>query len=120
MATSHEPTLYLDRATQAFRWAWWSLALYPVSLIAAFVIGEGLLSLVAEDPDQPAFTDVLLAGVPAVLIFVVPGVLAVVNGRKAARLGRTRGLVPAWIGAVLGVGFVVLNLASYLVALVTG
>ena len=77
----------------AYRRAWWSLALYPVALVAAFAIGEGLITLLTDDVDDPTFWQVLVAGIPALLVFVVPGILAVTQGRKAMRLGCTGGKV---------------------------
>lgn len=109
-----------DRADGAYRRAWWSLALYPVSFVAAFAIGEGILSAVSSDTGDPAFWHLLLAGTPAVVVFVVPGVLSVRQGREAMSLGRPDGKVPAIVGAAIAIGFVGLNLASYLVGVVTG
>lgn len=56
----------------------------------------------------------LVAVIPALLVFAIPGILSVVQGRKAMRLGRKDGRVPAMIGAGIAVGFVLLNVASYL------
>lgn len=109
-----------SQADRAYRRAWWSLALYPVSFVLAFVTGEGLLSAVADDVENPALWEVLVAGPPALLLFVVPGVLAVWQGRKAVRLGREDGKVPAIVGAVIGIGFVGLNLVSGLAMLLFG
>ena len=126
MATRHGSTAPMPRsrnnesADRAYRRAWWSLALYPLSFVAAFVIGEGILSAFTDDPADAAFWQVLLAGTPALLAFVVPGLLAVMQGRKAVRLGRTDGRTPAIVGAVIGIGFVGLNLVSYIVGLVVG
>ena len=106
-----------SRADRAYRRAWWSLALYPVSLVAAFVVGEGLLSLLSDDAGDPAVRQVLLAGGPALLVFVIPGLLAARQGRVAARFGHPQGRLPARIGALIGLGFIGLNLASYLVGL---
>ena len=106
-----------SRADRAYRRAWWSLALYPVSLVAAFVVGEGLLSLLTDDTRDPAFWQVLVAGGPALVVFVIPGILAARQGRVAARLGHPQGRLPARIGSLIGLGFVGLNLASYLVGL---
>ena len=109
-----------DRGTRAYRRAWWSLALYPVSFVAAFVTGEGLLSMLTGDSGEPASWQVLVAATPAVIVFVMPGVLAVTQGYKAVRLGRPDGRVPGLIGAVIGLGFVAINIASYVLGLVFG
>lgn len=102
----------------AFRRAWWSLALYPVSFVAAFVVGGGLLSLFDDETGDPAFWVVLLAGMPALVVFVLPGVLAVMQGRKSIRLGRPDGRVPAIVGAAVGAAFVGLNVVSYVLQVV--
>lgn len=107
-------------ADTAYRRAWWSLALYPIAFVAAFVIGEGLLSVLTDDAADAAVWQVLVAASPALLVFLVPGILAVVHGRTAVRLGRTDGKVPAIVGAVIGLGFVGMNLLSYVVGLVVG
>jgi hypothetical protein len=104
----------------AYRRAWWSLALYPVAFVAAFVVGEGLLSLFTEDAGDAGFWEVLVAGIPALIVFVIPGILAVTQGRRAMRLGRTEGKVPAIVGAVIAIGFVGQNILSYLVGLLFG
>lgn len=109
-----------DSADGAYRRAWWSLALYPVSFVAAFAIGEAILSVFTEDTSDAAFWQVLVAATPALLVFVIPGILAVSQGRKAIRLGRRDGRVPAMAGAAIAIGFVGLNVASYLVGLATG
>lgn len=57
----------------------------------------------------------LVAVIPALLVFAIPGILSVSQGRKAMRLGRKDGRVPAMIGAGIAIGFVVLNVASYLI-----
>ena len=63
----------------------------------------------------------LLAGArgrgPALVVFVIPGILAARQGRVASRLGHPQGRLPARIGALIGLGFVGLNVASYLVGL---
>lgn len=107
-------------ADAAYRRSWLSLLGYPVSFVLAFVVGEGLTTLQTGDLRDPTFVEVLLAGVPALLVFVVPGVLAVVFGRRAVRLGRPDGSAPALVGAIVGLGFVALNLASGLLGLLLG
>lgn len=105
-------------ADRAYRRAWWSLALYPVTFVGAFVVGEGLASMLTAQGEDPTFWQVVVAATPALLVFVVPGVLSVVEGRRAMRLGRPDGKLPALIGAVIGLGFIGLNLASYLLGLI--
>jgi hypothetical protein len=107
-------------ADTAYRRAWWSLALYPVTFVAAFVIGEGLYSALTHDQGDAAIWQVLVAGTPALLVFVIPGVLAAIQGRKAMRLGRRDGQVPAIVGAVVAILFVGQNLLSFAALLLFG
>jgi hypothetical protein len=109
-----------DPAGTALRRAWWSLVLYPLSFVAAFVIGEGLISVIADDVDDPAPWEILLAATPALVVFVLPGLLALWFGLRAVRLGRNDGKAPAALGVVVGLGFVGLNLASYVLGLLLG
>ena len=109
-----------DAATSAYRRGWWSLTLYPVSFLAAFAIGEGILSTLPENTGEPGSWQILLAAVPALIVFVIPGILSVSQGRKAMRLGRKEGRIPAIVGAAIAIGFVGLNVASYLVGLGVG
>jgi hypothetical protein len=51
---------------------------------------------------------------------VVPGGLAVWQGRRAIRLGRPDGRAPALVGAAIAVGLVGLNLVSYVAGLIIG
>ncbi|KGN40329.1 hypothetical protein [Knoellia aerolata] len=113
-ATSGTPGRDADRA---YRRAWWSLALFPVSVVLAFLVGEGIFSLLSNGEGDPGVWTVLLAAVPALGVMVVPGALALQQGRKARRLGRRDGMVPAIVGAVVALGFVGLNAASYLIGL---
>ena len=107
-------------ADRAYRRAWWSLALYPVSFIAAFVIGEGLYSALGGGSGHLAWWKPLAAATPAVLVFVLPGVLAVRFGRSAQRQGRPDGRYPAVVGAVIALGFVAMNVASFVLVSVFG
>jgi len=111
---------HLTPADRSYRRAWWSLALYPVTFVAAFVIGEGLASALGGDSGSLAWWKALLAATPAIVVFVLPGVLAVLFGRSAVRQGRADGRNPAIIGAVIGLGFVALNVASGILMLLFG
>ena len=104
----------------AYRWAWLSLLLDPFTVVAAFVVGEGLLSLVADDEADPAFWQMLVSATPALLVFIIPGVLSVVLGRRAVRLGEPQGKVPALLGAGIAAAFVGINLFSGLLIVLFG
>lgn len=97
----------------AYRRSWWSLALYPATFVLAFLIGEGLITLLTGDDRDARLWEVAVAGIPAVAVFFVPGVLAVLLGLRARRLGRRDGAVPAMVGAAIGVAFLGLNLVSF-------
>lgn len=97
------------------RRAWMSLLLYPVALVLAFLIGEGSAALLGYDGGEevPWYVPVV-AGVPAVLLFVVPGLLALRFGRRAMRGGDPRGLAPVVVGTVVAVAFVGTNLLGFI------
>ena len=102
------------------RRSWWTLAFYPVSFVLSFVIGEGLYSALVEEGTDPAFWEILTAATPALLVFVAPGVAAFLFGRRARHGGRDDALAHMVIGAVVGLGFVALNLLSSLLQVVFG
>ena len=96
------------------RRAWLSLLLYPVGFVLAFVVGEGLATLLGyEAGEAVAWYVPVLAGVPAVLLFVVPGLLALRYGRRAMRAGDPGGLAPVVVGATVAVAFVGVNLLGF-------
>src|SRR5512132_2684203 len=77
-------------AARDLRRAWVAVALLPVALVLAMLVGEGLISALGyqSGSQQPVpIGPVLLASVPALLILVAPGVAAVYYGRRA-RLDR--------------------------------
>ena len=119
-ARSRDPSMPGDSANRAYRRAWWSLALYPVTFVAAFVIGAGLYSVYTDDRGNATWWEKLLAATPAIVVFVLPGILAWTLGRRAVRLGRRDGNAPAYIGAAIAVGFVGLNVFSGLLRLIFG
>lgn len=105
-------------ADVAYRRAFLSLLLFPVSFAAAFLVGEGLFSLLAADPDDPALWSVLVAGVPAIAVFAIPAGFAWALGQRARRLGRPDGRTPALVGIVIVAAFVGTNLFNFVVGLI--
>jgi hypothetical protein len=96
-------------------YAWLSVVLTPGFFILAFVVGEGLFSLLGYDPgigEAPLWA-VLVAAVPAVLIVLAPCVAAVVFGQIAVRAGRRSGVVPLTIAAVVGLWMLGTNVAGF-------
>lgn len=104
-----------DAGVRDVRRAWWSLALFPVSFVGAFAVGEGLAALLGHetggtDP-APVWLMVAAAG-PALLVFVAPALLSVFFCRRAAQADNPGGRVPMWIGVGLASAFVLLNVVQ--------
>jgi len=102
------------RSTNLTR-AWIAVATIPVAFIVAFAVGEGLYALLGykpEDATEP-FWVALVAGVPAIVLFLVPCVAAVRYGNRARVEGHRAAVVPLVIGAVLGLWMVVINAVSW-------
>ena len=94
--------------------AWVAAASIPVAFVLAFALGEGLYAMLGyqpEDANEPLWV-LLVAGVPAVLLFLVPCAAAVWYGNRARAQGRRSGLLPLVIGAVLGAWMLVINTVS--------
>jgi uncharacterized membrane protein len=109
------PSKHADRD---LRLAWVAVALLPVALVLAMVVGEGLISALGyqSGSQEPVpVGPVLLASVPALVILIAPGVAAVHYGRRAYRAGRRKAAVPAWIGGVTAVVVVAQNLLAFLI-----
>ncbi|ABL82209.1 MULTISPECIES: hypothetical protein [unclassified Nocardioides] len=108
---------------QAYRRAWFSLLLYPLSFAAAFAVGEGLVSLYGYPTSGPESTPlwaVLAAGGPALLVFAVPAVVAWVFAARAGHEDVHRVRLPAYLATALAAAFVLVNLLSYVVGRVAG
>jgi hypothetical protein len=66
------------------RRAWWSVALFAPSLVAAFITGEALLAALGHAGDQaPPPGSALIAGLPALLVFSLPTLLVWYFGHRA-------------------------------------
>lgn len=106
-----------DRRSTNLTRAWIAVATIPVAFIVAFAVGEGLYALLGykpEDATEP-FWVALVAGVPAIVLFLVPCVGAIWYGNRARAQGSHAALLPMVIGAVLGAWMVIMNLVSFLV-----
>ncbi len=103
--------------------AWVSVALLPVGLVLAFVVGEGLTTLLghrAGSGELAPLWIVLLAGVPATIVALVPAGLAVGYGVRARRAKDRRGVVPEVVGCAIAVCLVGLNVMSYVLGRLFG
>lgn len=120
--TAVHPRIDTDAPT-SLRRAWWSLLGFVVTFALAFVVGEGLASALGHPSggDQPAELWVMVvAGVPALVVFALPVVPAVLYGRRAVRLGDPRGRYPAAIALAVAGAFTLLNLVSGVAVLLAG
>ncbi len=97
------------------RRAWWSLLGFVPTFGLAFAVGEGLAAALGHPPggdEAASWWVMVVAGVPALLVFVLPAVAAVHFARRADRLGDRRGRLPAAVAVAVAAAFVLLNLAS--------
>ncbi len=86
------------------RWtvrAWIALGCLLIAFPLAMVAGEGLLTLLAENPDQPAFTDVLIAGGTGTLILLSPMIASFLLGRRGLADGDSGAKPPMIVSGVL-------------------
>lgn len=103
-----------SRGRHDVRNAWLSVLLLPVAFVASFWAANGLMTLLGYAGDQrvPAATAALVA-VPAVILVAVPAAVSAWFARRAARLGDTRGWLPAALLITVTVVFALQNLAAY-------
>lgn len=100
------------------RRAWWSLALFAPSFVAAFVTGEGLLAALGHSGDPavpPAIA--LAAGLPAMAVFALPTLVVGHFARVAVRHGHPEGRTPLVVAALGSGCFVAINLLQLLIGL---
>jgi len=93
---------------------WIAVALIPVFFILAFAVGQVLYSLMGylpEDAGIPLWVD-LVATIPTMAVFLVPCAAAVLYGRRVNSVGDRRGLVPLCIGALAGLGLLILSIVT--------
>ena len=113
----------VDPARRANRLAWWSLALFPVCFVAAFVVGEGLLTMTGYGDQDAAVVPlwaIAVAGLPALAVFTAPALVTVHYGRRAMRLGRREGLTPVVVALTVAGAFVALNVLPFVVGRIFG
>ena len=98
------------------RSAWLSLLLFPVSLVGAFVVGEGLLALLGHPVGgESAPVGVILASaIPALAVFAVPAALATSFAQRAARAGEPHAWLPAYVGLAVAGVFILQNVLAFL------
>jgi hypothetical protein len=104
-------------AERDLRKAWWAVALLPVAFVVAMFVGEGLISALGyESGESVPLGPALLAGIPALVVLIAPGVAAVFYGGRAYRTaGRTAAIVAAWVGGAAAALGVAVNVLAFLV-----
>jgi len=98
--------------------AWLSLALFPVAVVVAMAVGEGLLSSAGYDSgasDVPVQVRLLIGG-PLVLVSVVPLLVGARLAQRARAAGDHRGLLPMVVGVTIAVVFVLQNMLAALLS----
>lgn len=109
-----------DKGMRSLRIAWISVAVTPIAVVVAMVLGEGLLSLRGYESGGevlPPIGAALLAGIPAVSVMIAPALSAVWFGFRARRQGLRGGTVPAVIGIVLAAYSLLANLLPRLLGM---
>lgn len=105
--TPRDPGRWLRRA-------WTAVALVPVFFFLGFAVGEGMYAVMGYDPatgNAPIWVD-LVALAPVLVVVLIPCAAAVFFGRRATTVADRRGMVPLVIGAIAGVGLLVLTVVS--------
>jgi len=86
----------------------------PVFFILAFAVGQILYTLMGYLPENagiPLWVD-LVATIPTIAVFLVPCTAAVLYGRRVNSVGDRRDLVPLCIGALAGLGLLILSIVT--------
>lgn len=110
-----------QRGRRMLRAAWWSFGLLPISFLGATLLGGILLAASGHDPDSetdPSWWQIAVAGIPALVVMILPCVLVVWFGRRALGAGHQGGREATTAGVVVGAALVLLNLIAIVVRLV--
>jgi len=108
------------RARRLLRPAWWSFALLPFSFVGATLLGNSILTAMGHDVDSetnPTWEQAIVAGIPAVIVMVIPALMAIWFGRRAIGAGHPKGHEPSIAGLVVGAALVAMNVLALLVRL---
>lgn len=84
-----------------FKRSWGALAATLLTFPLAMVVGEGLLSVLADDLADPPVSAVLIAGGLGTAVLLLAPVLSLIFGRRAVQDSDQRGKAPAIVSAVL-------------------
>lgn len=97
--------------------SWISLGCLLICFPLAMVVGEGLLSLLADNPDDPGGLAILIAGGTGTLILMAPMVVSILFGRRGLREGDSGAKIPMIIAGALLVVFLAQTLLGLVVLL---
>ncbi|QGU04172.1 hypothetical protein [Corynebacterium comes] len=105
-----------ESAGRDVRYAWLSVLLLPFAFGLAFLVGEGLIGLLGypvggADSNAPLWA-ILVATIPALLVFYVPAVVSAWFARRAASRGDRRGWLPAVLLGIVSLAFIGLNVLA--------
>jgi MFS family permease len=109
------------RGRRTLRAAWWSFGLLPISFAGATVLGGVIMAAIGHDPESetdPSFWQMAVAGIPSVVVMILPCVLVVWFGRRALAAGLEGGRDAMRAGLVVGAALVLMNLVSVVFRLV--
>jgi MFS family permease len=109
------------RGRRLLRAAWWSFGLLPISFVGASVLGGVILAALGHDPDSetdPSFWQMAVAGIPSVVVLILPCVLVVWFGRRALAAGLEGGRDATKAGLIVGAALVAMNLVPIVLRLV--
>ncbi len=101
------------RAPGALVRAWIAIVLIPVFFFIAIAAGEGVISLLGYPVggSSPMWVS-LVSSLAALAVVLLPSLAAVFFGRRAWKAGDHRGLFPAILGTVAGLGWLTLTIVS--------
>ncbi|HEX9034824.1 MAG TPA: hypothetical protein VF834_23510 [Streptosporangiaceae bacterium] len=93
--------------------AWIAVALIPVFLFVAFAVGEGLTSLLGYPVggSNPAWV-IILTNLATLIAALLPCLAAVFYASRARKNGIRRAIVPLAIGSIVGLGWLILTVAT--------
>ncbi len=100
------------------RRAWVAVAVIPLVFVLSSAVGFSLYKATnspRENIDASLWMD-LFSGVLSAAIFLVPCAAAAIYGKRAISDDDRRGLVPAVIGALAGLGYTVVALVALIAA----
>lgn len=102
------------------RRAWIAVALIPVALVVAMVLGEVVIAALGypSGGQTPPVGLQAAVGIPATLLLVAPGIMAGIYGLRARRAGEPRGLTPGVIGIAVAAVLLLQSILGFIGSIV--